>query len=128
MLKKNRAHATKTSMLPRMRAGGTTAMVVFFVLLSVSTAVGSVSATRHTWRPTIIDSTGNVGRYSSLAIASNGTIYIPYLNDGGRILRLATVVGGSPSFELVGRPGAFVGDTRLAPDARGDRPIPHYDG
>ena len=128
MLKKNRAHATKTSMLPRMRAGRTTAMVVFFVLLSVSTAVGSVSATRYTWRATIIDSTGNVGRYSSLAIASNGTIYILYLNDDGRILRLATVVGGSPSFEVVAGPGAFVGDTSLALDARGDLHISYYDG
>lgn len=80
-----------------------------------------------TWTVDLIDVGGSVGRHSSLAIASNGTEYVTYLDQSLGVVKLATSTGVGWSVEIVDGPGLFDGDTSLAIDVNGTLHLSYFD-
>ena len=114
-------------MCPRALTRASRAFAGFVAAAVILTSLSPACGTSLTWQVQVVDGDGDAGRHSSLAIATNGTVYALYHDNGGAVLRLATLRGGAWSFEAVAGPGYFEGDTTLVLDWRGDLHISYYD-
>ena len=98
--------------------------VVLFLISGWSIAAESAL---HGWEITVVDSGGNVGQYSSLAIDSEGYPCISYYNSSSGNLQFARYTGTGWNIEVVDDIGNIGGYTSLALDGSGYPHISYYD-
>jgi hypothetical protein len=91
--------------------------------------LGEKSASAFTWAVETVDSVGDVGKFSSLAIDANGIAHISYYDDSNNHLKYAQQLeaGGwyTETVDFTGDVGRY---SSLALDAEGQPHISYYDG
>ncbi len=71
------------------------------------------------WEIETIDSTGNVGSLSSIAVDSSGGVHISYLDDTNTALKYATNASGTWRIETIDNSGYIGASTSIAVDSSG---------
>ena len=102
-------------------------LVTVVLFITVSNWGLSAGIALHGWEITIIDSGGNVGQYSSLAIDSEGYPCISYYNSSSCNLQFARYTGTGWNIEVVDDTGDIGWYTSLALDGLGYPHISYYD-
>lgn len=96
----------------------------FCALSNVVTATTEPSPSG--WSNVIVESTGDVGRFTSIAVDSSGNPYISYHDESNGHLKLARWTGSAWVTEVVAEAG--LGKTSLALDTSGNPRIVYEDG
>ncbi len=97
-----------------------------FVIIINLLATGNVSA--QSWTTETVDSTGSVGRWTSIELDFTGKAYISYYDGTNFALKYATNASGSWVTETVDGTGIVVGQyTSIALDSFGKAYISYYD-
>ncbi len=102
------------------------AVMVALLLILAATGVPIYAQSGYVWQRTVVDSTGSVGRYASLALTSSGSPCISYFdsaNDGA--LKYACQVGATWQSEIVDS-GHVGWSTSLTMDAADYPHISYY--
>jgi len=79
------------------------------------------------WQRTIVDATGNVGGFSSLALTSSGSPCISYSDDSNSALKYACLIGSTWQIETVDNSGDVGWSTSLALDSDDHPYISYYE-
>ncbi|HDR06442.1 MAG TPA: fibronectin type III domain-containing protein [Candidatus Coatesbacteria bacterium] len=79
------------------------------------------------WHIEVVDSAGNVGEHTSLALDSSGRPHISYYDGSGKTLKYARWTGSQWQVETVDSAGAVGRHTSLALDGSGNAHISYHD-
>lgn len=83
--------------IPRLVSRSIGSIVIATLILMVSVPTIGADAHEHVWTTSVIDSVGDVGRYSSLEISPNGEYHIAYLDASEGHLKYASNASGAPA-------------------------------
>ncbi|RJQ14684.1 MAG: hypothetical protein C4560_11975 [Nitrospiraceae bacterium] len=117
----------KDMMKSKRFSGKSFAWLTFILsLLSLAAALPAVSFAE--WNTSTIDSTGNVGSFTSIAEDSNGKTHIGYLDEDNNDLKYATNASGSWTASTIDSSGNVGTFTSIAIDSNNKAHISYYDG
>ena len=68
-------------------------LIMVFILIMPSIFLADTSEAA--WGTTTVESAGNKGQYTSIAVGTSGAVYISYYDFTNRVLMYATNVSGS---------------------------------
>jgi len=104
------------------------AIAFISTLLVISTICSQATPVRaQMWSIQTVDSTGNVGTHTSLALDSNGNPHISYCDDGKADLKYASWTGSNWTIQTVDSTGNVGGSTSLALDSDGNPSICYHE-
>jgi hypothetical protein len=97
--------------------------------VTVTTLTGTSNGISFTvWGISTVDSSGNVGQYSTIALDGSGNPKISYYDSQGMNLKYASWNGSTWSIETVDSSGNVGGYSSLALDGSGNPKISYYEG
>jgi len=105
-------------------------LIVFAAMLGLpgaqANAPGAGSAATRSWVIQTVDSAGNVGWYTSLAVDNAGYPHISYYDFTNDNLKYARWTGSAWSIQTVDNSGDVSGETSLAVDSAGNPHISYH--